>query len=197
MKKVLIINGHQTYPGVSEGRLNRTLVEAIKEEAVGHGYEVQVTEVEKGYDLDEEQAKHLWADYIIMQMPVFWFGTPWLTKKYIDEVFTDALIKQTLLVDDGRTRKDPSKQYGTGGKMQGRKFMASLTWNAPVEAFGQADQYLLEGKDEAAVLLPLTGTYKFCGAEIEPVFSCYNVMKAPDVERDIQRLKTHLAARWA
>jgi NADPH dehydrogenase (quinone) len=31
-KKVLVINAHQKYPGISEGRLNRTLAAFIKEE---------------------------------------------------------------------------------------------------------------------------------------------------------------------
>ncbi|MEY4937038.1 MAG: hypothetical protein RIS64_3397, partial [Bacteroidota bacterium] len=52
--------------------------------------------------------------------------TPWIYKKYADEVFTAGLIQQAMLTDDGRTRKDPSKQYGTGGKMQGKKYMLFL-----------------------------------------------------------------------
>lgn len=46
------------------------------------------------------------------------------------------------LVDDGCTRDDPSKQYGTGGKMQGKQYMLSLTWNAPQEAFGDSQTRL-------------------------------------------------------
>ena len=46
-----------------------------------------------------------------------------------------GLAKEVLLAGDARTRLDPSRQYGTGGKMQGKKFMICATWNAPREAF--------------------------------------------------------------
>ncbi len=97
-----------------------------------------------------------------------------------------------MIVDDGRTRKDPDKQYGTGGKMQGKKYMLSLTWNAPKQAFGDKNQILLEGKTVDEVVIANTTAYKFCGAEILPSFSCHDVLKNPDVEGDTKRLKTHL-----
>jgi len=192
LKKVLLINAHQFYEGFSEGKLNKTMVDVMKEEIETKGYEVKLTYIEKGYDINEEVEKHLWTDIIITQSPVYWFGTPWIYKKYIDEVFTAGLVQQSLLVDDGRTRKDPSRQYGTGGKMQGKKYMLSLTWNAPIEAFGNKDQILFEGKTVDEAFIANTANYKFCGAEILPSFSCYNVMKSPDVENDIKRVKQHL-----
>ncbi|CAN8141846.1 NADPH:quinone oxidoreductase MdaB [uncultured Thiomicrorhabdus sp.] len=193
MKKVLIINAHQFYKGFSEGKLNKTIADVIKTEMEENGNEVKQTYIEQGYDIDEEVQKHLWADIIITQSPVYWFGTPWIYKKYIDEVLTAGLVQQCLLVDDGRTRSDPSKQYGTGGKMQGKKYMVSLTWNAPKDAFDNSEQYLFKGKSVDDVFVGNTANYKFCGAEILPSFSCFNVMKEVDVEGDIERLKKHLA----
>ncbi len=192
MKNILIINAHQFYEGFSEGKLNKTIVNVIKEEMEAKGCEVKQTVIEKGYDSNEEVEKHLWADIIITQSPVYWFGMPWIYKKYIDEVFTTALVQQNLIIDDGRTRADPDRQYGTGGKMQGKKYMISLTWNAPSEAFGNADQVLFEGKTVDDVFVGNSSCYKFCGAEILPSFSCYNVMKEANVEGDIERLKQHL-----
>jgi modulator of drug activity B len=192
MKKVLIINAHQKFKGISEGELNKSIAEIMTDELKGRGFLLKHTNIEDGYELEEEQEKHLWADFIIIQSPVYWFGTPWLHKKYMDEVFTDAIIKQTLLTGDGRTRQDLSKQYGTGGKMEGKKMMLSLTWNAPKEAFDDQSQYLLEGKGVDDVFFPIHGAYRFCGAESLPTFSCYNVMKSPDIENDMIRLKGHL-----
>ncbi|QYZ66430.1 MAG: flavodoxin [Gammaproteobacteria bacterium (ex Lamellibrachia satsuma)] len=192
MKKVLLINAHQFYEGFAEGKLNKTMVGVIKEEMEQKGCAVKLTYIEKGYDINEEVEKHIWADIIITQSPVYWFGTPWIYKKYIDEVFTTALVQQSLVVDDGRTRKDPNKQYGTGGKMQGKQYMLSLTWNAPSQAFGNKGQNLFEGKTVDDIFIGNTAAYKFCGAEILPSFSCYDVMKDPDVESDIERLKQHL-----
>ena len=192
MKKVLLINAHQFYEGFAEGKLNKTMADVIKEELGAKGCEVKLTYIEKGYDIIKEVEKHLWADIIITQSPVYWLGTPWIYKKYIDEVFTAGLVQQNLIVDDGRTRKDPDKQYGTGGKMQGKKYMLSLTWNAPKEAFGNKAQNLFEGKTVDEVFIANTTVYKFCGAEILPSFSCYDVMKNVTVENDKKGLKQYL-----
>jgi len=192
MKKVLIINAHQRYEGFAEGKLNQTLVDAMKEELEANDCEVKLTGIEKGYDAGEEVEKHVWADVIITQSPVYWFGSPWIYKKYIDEVFNTGLFQQSLIVDDGRTRSDPNKQYGTGGKMQDKKYMVSLTWNAPTEAFGNKEQVMFEGKTVDDVAVANTAVYKFCGAEILPSFSCHDVLKNAAIEGDIERLKEHL-----
>ncbi len=192
MKKVLIINTHQFYEGFAEGKLNQTMADTAREVLEAKGCEVKETYIEKGYDVKEEEEKHLWADVIITQSPVYWFGPPWIYKKYIDEVFTTGLVNQSLIVDDGRTRSDLAKQYGTGGKMQGKKFMVSLTWNAPPAAFGDKGQTLFEGKTVDDVFVAMTTVYKFCGAEVVPSFSCYDVMKNADVENDIVKYKKHL-----
>ncbi len=192
MKKVLIINAHQKYEGVAEGKLNQSMVDFMEKELKAKGAEVKLTVIEKGYDAGEEADKHVWADIIIAQSPVYWFGTPWIHKKYIDEVFTAGLMNQSLIVDDGRTRKDPDKQYGTGGKMQGKTYMLSLTWNAPREAFGDKEQKLFAGKTAEDVFTGNTAAYKFCGAKIAPCFNCYDVMKNPQVEEDMKRMKKHL-----
>jgi modulator of drug activity B len=193
MKNVLIINAHQFVEGISPGRLNKTLVDVLTEEMTQRGYSVRYTSIEQGYQASEEVDKHMWTDIIILQSPVYWFGTPWTYKKYVDEVFMAGLLQQKMLVDDGRTRTDPTKQYGTGGKMQGKKYMLSLTWNAPKEAFGNADQYLFAGKTEDDVFIGNTANYRFCGADILPSFSCHNVVKEANVESDIARLRAHLA----
>lgn len=189
MKKALIINAHQKYEDYAEGKLNQTMVDVMTKELEAGGWEVKTTYIEKGYNPVEEVEKHAWADLIITQSPVYWFGNPWIYKKYIDEVFNTGLFQQKLLVDDGRTQNDLSKQYGTGGKMQGKKYMLSLTWNAPEEAFGNEDQFLYEGKTVDEVLIANTAVYKFCGAEILPSFSCFNVLKNPQVDKDVTALK--------
>ncbi|AXI84474.1 NAD(P)H-dependent oxidoreductase [Xylella taiwanensis] len=194
MKNLLLINAHQLYETISPGRLNRSLAGIIKEDMEKRGYKVRQTDIESGYDTDTEVQNHVWADLIILQAPVFWFGAPWIYKKYVDEVFSAGLSQKRLLTGDGRTRENPSKQYGTGGLMQGKKYMLSLTWNAPREAFDDKDQVLFTGKTVDDVFVANTANYTFCGAEILPSFSCYDVMKAPDIESDIARLREHLAA---
>ena len=75
--------------------------------------------------------------------------------------------------------------------MQGKKYMLSLTWNAPEEAFGNKAQNLFEGKTVNEVFIANTSVYKFCGAEILSSFSCYDVMKNADVENDKKRLRQY------
>lgn len=192
-KNLLIINAHQFHEGISPGNLNQLLTRTIKAEMEAQGFSVKQTNIEQGYDVTEEVDKHVWADIIILQAPVYWFGAPWIYKKYADEVFTAGLVQQKLIIDDGRTRTDPRKQYGTGGKMQGKKYMISLTWNAPAESFDNAGQSLFEGGSVDDVFLGNTTNYKFCGADILPAFFCFDVVKNADVEADLARLKKHLA----
>lgn len=193
MKKVLLINAHQFYEGISSGGLNKTMVGVIQEEMKQRGYEFKQTEIEKGFDIQGEVDKHLWADLIILQSPVYWFGMPWIYKKYVDEVFTAGMMQGSFITGDGRTREDPTKQYGTGGKLQGKQYMISLTWNAPEESFSDRNQKLFEGKSVDDVFVLNTANYKFCGMEILPSFSCHDVMKSPDIRGDIVRLRRHLA----
>ena len=192
MKKVLIINAHQKYEGFAIGKLNQTFVDGAKEILETNGCEVKTTYIEKGYDIEEEITKHEWADLVITQTPVYWFNTPWIHKKYIDEVFTSALVQGRILVDDGRTRKDGNKQYGTGGLSQGKKYLLSSTWNAPKEAFNDENQILFEGKSADNALINLSVNYKFCGFEVLNGFHVHDVMKAPQVEADLKRYKDYL-----
>jgi modulator of drug activity B len=190
--KTLIINTHLNYPGWSEGKLNLTFMDAAKVFFTERGHEVAETFVERGYKPDEEVQKHMAADLVILQTPVNWFGAPWIYKKYVDEVFNAGLTSKVLLEGDGRTRKDPGKQYGTGGKMQGRKFMISATWNAPKETFDNPNSVLYGGKGTADLFLPITSNYKFCGYDILPSFGVFDIFKHPDVPRALENYKRHL-----
>ncbi len=119
------------------------------------------TKVEDRYDVEEEVAKHLQADFIILQTPINWFGAPWIYKKYTDELFEAGYVNREFLDGDGRTREDKSKQYGSGGKLSNKKFMVSATWNAPAETFGNDQQNLMKGKTTDDLLLNITSNYAF------------------------------------
>ena len=192
MKKVLIINAHQKYEGFANGKLNLTFMNAAKETLEANECEVKTTYIEMGYDIEEEIDKHEWADIVITQTPVYWFNTPWMHKKYIDEVFTTALVQGRIVKDDGRTRSDVTKQYGSGGLSQGKKYLLSATWNAPIEAFDDIDQNLFEGKSDDDALINLSANYKFCGFEPLRGFHLHDVMKNPQIENDLERYKDYL-----
>ncbi len=190
--KILLINARQPVEGMSEGKLNAHIAFCIRDHLIGKGNDVRTTEIIGGYDVEQEVEKHLWADIIITQSPVYWFGNPWTYKKYVDEVFNAGLLNPRMVASDGRTRGDPNKQYGTGGLMQGKKYMLSLTWNAPESAFNDQNQYLFQGKSVDDVFTFNTANYRFCGAGILPSFSCHDVLKHGVRDEDLERLRSHL-----
>ncbi len=90
-----------------------------------------------------------------------------------------------------RTRKDPSKKYGSGGLVQGKKYMLSLTWNAPMEAFTEKDQFF-HGVGVDGVYLPFHKANQFLGMEPLPTFIANDVIKMPDVPRYTEEYRKHL-----
>jgi NADPH dehydrogenase (quinone) len=164
-----------------------------KTTAKKHGHTVVETHVENGYDAESELQKHVDADIVILQTPINWFGAPWIYKKYVDEVFNAGLRSKTLLDNDGRTTSDPSRQYGTGGHMQGKKFMIAATWNAPTEAFDNPDGVLFAGKSVDDLLLNITSNYKFTGYNILPSYGIHDIFRdAASITRGLQDYKQHL-----
>ena len=190
MGKVLIINGHQPYP-FAKGELNGTLAQKALEHLAAAGHEVRTTDVAKGYDVEQEVGNHQWADIIIMQFPVNWMGVPWSFKKYMDEVYT-AGMDGRLTVGDGRTEEAPKENYGMGGSLTGKKYMLSVTFNAPREAFNDPEQEFFAGRSVDDLLLPAHLNAKFFDMTPLPTFAAFDVMKNPEVESDFARFDAHL-----
>ena len=189
MGHILIINAGKAF-GHSNGQLNQTLAETADQVLLQAGHAVQMTHVDLGYDIEAEVAKYLWADTVIYQMPAWWMGAPWILKKYIDEVFTAG--HGSLYSSDGRSRTDPQKKYGSGGLIQGKTYMLSVTWNAPVAAFDAPDDFFA-GAGVDAVYLPFHKANEFLGMHALPTFMCNDVIKQPDITGDIARYRQHLA----
>jgi modulator of drug activity B len=150
-------------------------------------------EVDKGWNVEQELENHQWADIILLQTPVNWMGVPWVFKKYMDEVYT-AGMGGALCNGDGRTEEAPKANYGNGGTLQGKKYLLSLTFNAPEEAFNNPEEYLFRGASVDDLLFPMHMNFRFFGMEALNTFACYDVMKNPQVESDFQRFRTHLGA---
>lgn len=188
MSKILIINGGKAFAH-SKGALNSTLTDIAASFLRDNGHEIRETQVDQGYDIAAEVESFLWADTVIYQMPGWWMGAPWIVKKYIDDVFTEGHGK--LYASDGRTRSDASKKYGSGGLIQGKTYMLSVTWNAPVEAFTDRDDFF-HGVGVDGVYLPFHKANQFLGMEALPTFMCNDVIKQPDITGDIARYREHL-----
>ncbi|UKE82553.1 NAD(P)H-dependent oxidoreductase [Pectobacterium colocasium] len=193
MQNILLIDAGKSFAH-SKGELNHTLTEVAASFLRDKGHDVRVTVVDNGYDIEQEIQNYLWADTIIYQMPGWWMDTPWILKKYIDEVFTAG--HGSLYASDGRSRSDASKKYGSGGLLQGRKYMLSLTWNAPLEAFDDPEQFF-HGVGVDGVYLPFHKANQFIGLSPLPTFICNDVMKEPDVPAYLANYRQHLDEHMA
>jgi modulator of drug activity B len=193
MQNILLIDAGKSFAH-SKGELNHTLTDVAASFLRDKGHDIRVTAVDNGYDIEQEIQNYLWADTIIYQMPGWWMDTPWILKKYIDEVFTAG--HGSLYASDGRSRSDASKKYGSGGLLQGRKYMLSLTWNAPLEAFNDPEQFF-HGVGVDGVYLPFHKANQFIGLSPLPTFICNDVMKEPDVPTYLANYRQHLDEHFA
>lgn len=175
MKNVLIINGHQKYDVVAEGKLTEIYVNTASEFLTQNGFKVQVSHPELGYDISEEVEKFQWADYFILQFPVYWMGVPWIFKKYIDEVFT-AGQHNGIYHSDGRSREDATKRYGSGGLMTNKKYMLSLTYNCPTSEFDNKEGFF-DGLSLDEAHIATHKTWQFCGAKPMKTYSVHDIFK--------------------
>ncbi len=194
MSNVLIINAHEPSP-FSEGKLNASLVERAKHQLEGKGHAVRVVTMQGDYDVDEQLGHFEWADRVILQSPINWMTIPWSFKKYMDDVFT-AGMGGTLCAFDGRTPEEPKKNYGTGGTQTSTKYMLSLTFNAPAEAFNDVSEYLFQGRSVDDLMFHMHSNFRFFGMKALPTFACYDVMKNADIENDFKRFEAHLDANF-
>lgn len=175
MKNVLLLNLHQKYDGFANGNLTRDILAAARSFFLERGDNVRETTIQTGYDVAEELEKFRWADLFFVQSPVYWMGLPWLGKKYIDEIFSAGAGSVTY-ASDGRSREDPSRRYGSGGLMGGKRYMLSFTYNCPAGEFDNPTGFF-DGLSLDEANVALHKTFQFCGASPLPSFAVYDVYK--------------------
>ena len=192
MSKILILNGAQPYP-FAKGELNASFAERAKDRLTAAGHEVRMTAVADGYDVEAEVESHQWADVVLMQFPINWMGAPWSFKKYMDEVYT-AGMDGRLTAGDGRSSDAPKANYGMDGALTGARYMLSVTFNAPAEAFDNPSEPFFQGASVDDLLFPVHHNAKFFGLTPLPTFAAFDVMKSPNIEADLARFDAHLLA---
>ncbi|RXK00512.1 flavodoxin [Arcobacter sp. CECT 8986] len=191
MKKVLIINAHQKYEGYAEGNLTQNYIDKANEFFTKNGFEIKNTAIDKGYDVKEELEKFAWADYILFQYPVYWMSLPWISKKYIDEVCSGGAGTVTF-ENDGRSRHDASKTYGSGGLMKGKKYMLSITYNCPESEFSNKDGFF-EGLSLDQANFAVHKTFQFCGLEQLKTYSVHDIYKGDlNLEKELEKFENRL-----
>ncbi len=191
MKKVLIINAHQYYPQIAEGKLTQIYIDAAKAFFESQGFEVLYTAIDKGYEVEEELAKFSQADALFFQYPVYWMGLPWLAKKYIDEVFS-AGAQRVTYESDGRSRDDASKKYGSGGLLKGKSYMLSMTYNCPQSEFDNKEGFF-DGLSLDEANVAVHKTFQFCGMEALKSYAVHDIFKGDlDIEGELKKFQQTL-----
>lgn len=191
MKNVLIINGHQKYDQIAEGKLTKLFIDTASDFLSNNGFNVKHSIVESKYIIKDELEKFAWADYILFQYPVYWMGVPWLTKKYIDEIFSAGAHSVTY-ENDGRSRDDSSKKYGSGGLMNEKKYMLSLTYNCPITEFDNKDGFF-DGLSLDEANVATHKLFQFCGAKPLETYSINDIFKSDlDINSELKRFKNIL-----
>lgn len=177
MQKILVINGGKTFAH-SGGRLNTTLTDWDSEFFTPeNGFELKITQVgEENYDANEEVEKFVWADVVIYHFPIWWMYLPFSLKEYFDKVLT-AGHRKGLYYSDGRKASNPERNYGTGGLMQGTRYLVTTTWNAPKTAFTLPEEFFQGRSVDDGVLFPFHRMNAFCGLEPLPSKHFHDVEK--------------------
>lgn len=192
--KVLVINAGQEFAH-SGGKYNQTVAEATLQVLSDiPTTEVAFTNIADGYTINDEVSKFKAADLIIYHTPIWWFQLPYAFKKYLDEVLTAGY--KVLYNNDGRKAENPTINYGTGGLLQGKKYILTTSWNAPSTAFTLPNEFFdQKSVDEG----PLFGFHKmnaFMGLAPLNSFHFHDVEKNANVGRDIAAWKRHLAGMF-
>lgn len=191
MTKIFIINGGQKF-GHSGGRFNETIAEATADFfSELPEFEIKTTNVNDNYDPKEEVAKYVWADVIIYHTPIWWFQLPHGFKKYIDVVFTEG-HKNGIYISDGRKADNPTRNYGTGGMLHGRKYMVTSSWNAPKEAFTLPNEFFMETSVDDGPLFGFHRMNAFTGMERLEGMHFHDIEKNANVVRDMELYQSHL-----
>ena len=191
MTKIFIINGGQKF-GHSGGKFNETIAqETLNFFQNNSAFEVRTTDINQDYNPAEEVEKYVWADVIIYHTPIWWFQLPHGFKKYIDVVFTEGYAKG-IYISDGRSSKNPAINYGTGGTLQGRKYMLTTSWNAPKEAFTLHGEFFSQKSVDEGVMFGFHRMNAFTGMTPLESMHFHDVEKNADVPRDLELYREHL-----
>ncbi|WP_245606990.1 NAD(P)H-dependent oxidoreductase [Pseudonocardia spinosispora] len=112
-------------------------------------------------DIRIEQEKIRWADTLVFQFPLWWFGPPAILKGWFDRIFVQGFAQGVIDPRTGRARR-----YGDGG-LYGKRAMVVVTVGANDASTGPRG---IHG-DLTEVLFPLLhGTLWYSGMDVVEPF---------------------------
>ncbi|RKR13960.1 modulator of drug activity B [Maribacter vaceletii] len=191
MKNIFIINGSHPFAH-SGGRFNETLFnKTISYFDAREEFEVKFTQVGENYNVKEEVEKFKWANLVIYHTPIWWFQIPFGFKKYIDEVFTEG-HQNGIYASDGRSRKNPNINYGTGGLMHGKKYILTTSWNAPKTAFTLENEFFNQKSVDEGAMFGFHRMNAFTGMELLATHHFHDMEKNGDVPFELNNYSVFL-----
>ncbi len=116
-KNILIVSGH---PDLENNSLaNKTIIERLEEKMPQAEFDILSSLYpDYQFNVSDEQEKLRQADVIVFQFPLFWYGTPSILQKWLEDVFLHGF------------------SHGSNGTaLHGKKLIASVTTGAPESAY--------------------------------------------------------------
>lgn len=117
-------------------------------------------------DIIAEQQKLLWADAIVFQFPLWWFGMPAVMKGWFDRVFARGFAF------DAEHRYDK-------GLLKGRRVMLAVTTGGTASSFTPTG---ING-DIETVLYPINHSLRYVGLDVLPPLVLFSVAAVDDAQR--------------
>jgi len=135
-------------------------------------------------DIAAEQDKLLWADALILQFPLWWFGLPAILKGWVDRVYACGFAYGVGEYSDTHW----GDRYGEG-RLAGKRAMLMVSMG------GWASHYSARGINGALddILFPIQhGILFYPGFDVMPPFAIYRTSKVDDAGfatacRDLER----------
>jgi len=113
-------------------------------------------------DIAAEQNKLLWADAVVLQFPLWWFGMPAILKGWIERVYAFGFAY-------GYKDGSNAHRYGEG-ILAGKRALVSVTTGGPQKDYGPRG---INGPLDQ-LLFPVThGALFYPGMDVLPIFAVY------------------------
>ncbi|KZB82271.1 NAD(P)H-dependent oxidoreductase [Amycolatopsis regifaucium] len=133
------------------------------------------TSGELSEDIRAEHEKLAWADAVIIQFPLWWYGMPAILKGWFDRVFVKGFA-YGVQRPDGKTAR-----YGEG-KLAGKRAMVLLTAGAPEATIGPRG---VNGEIND-LLFPLQhGTLWYAGMSVLPPLTIHGADRVSPGQYDV------------
>jgi len=167
MKKTLIIVAH---PSIKQSVINKRWIDELKlypEQFTVH--ELYSAYVDEQINVEKEQDLIEAHDNLVLQFPFYWFSSPPLLKKWLDEVFTYGWA------------------YGSKGKkLAGKKIALAIS-------LGSKEEEYQEPLTLANLVRPFEATIHYVNANYQGTFALYGAHTEPDQVNITQEVIEHNA----